>query len=116
IIAMSELFNQHTLAEALTVDVPVAISIASVEIDSRKVTPGALFVGVSGEKHNGSDFAESALQNGAVLCIIDKKPTNYEQIKDKCILLPNSLVALEELATYARNRLKATVIGLTGSV
>ena len=39
--------------------------IQSVCIDSRKVTPGALFVPIKGERNNGHDYIDSVLEAGA---------------------------------------------------
>lgn len=80
--------------------------------DNRKINPNNLFVALKGDNFNGNKFALSALENGAKYAIIDEE--EYK-IDDRFILVPHSLIALQQLANYHRNQLKITIIGLTGS-
>lgn len=80
--------------------------------DNRKINPDNLFVALKGDNFNGNKFALSALENGAKYAIIDEE--EYK-IDDRFILVPHSLIALQQLANYHRNQLKITIIGLTGS-
>ena len=48
--------------------------IAAVCYDSRKVTPGSLFVAVSGFAADGNRFIPMALEKGAVAVVTAKKP------------------------------------------
>ena len=41
-------------------------------IDSRKVEKGDVYVGLKGEKVDGSDYYLNAIENGARVCILDK--------------------------------------------
>ena len=47
--------------------------IASLAFDNRKVTPGALFFCVRGEKSDGHDFAPAAVEAGAVALVAERK-------------------------------------------
>ena len=49
-----------------------AREIASIEIDSRGVTPGALFVALRGEHTDGHAFVQAAVQNGATAVVLDE--------------------------------------------
>ena len=49
------------------------VEITSVEYDSRKVTKGSLFVAVDGFATDGHKYIESAIKNGAVAVIMQKK-------------------------------------------
>jgi UDP-N-acetylmuramoyl-tripeptide--D-alanyl-D-alanine ligase len=80
--------------------------------DNRKINADNLFVALKGDNFNGNKFALSALENGAKFAIIDE--SEYK-IDDRFILVKDSLTALQQLATYHRNQLKITIIGLTGS-
>src|SRR3954470_24190546 len=42
------------------------VDIQSIAYDSRKVTPGALFVALPGEKADGTEFIPQAVEKGAV--------------------------------------------------
>lgn len=80
-------------------------------IDSRNVTPGALYVPIIGEVHDGHAFIDGARKNGA-LCVLTDRPLSEEPY----ILVPNTLEALQLLAAHYRCRFDIPVIGVTGSV
>ena len=46
----------------------------SVVVDSRQVTPGALFVALRGQKHDGHDFVFDAFVKGARAAIVERVP------------------------------------------
>jgi UDP-N-acetylmuramoyl-L-alanyl-D-glutamate--2,6-diaminopimelate ligase len=50
--------------------------ISNVEFDSRKVTPGTLFVAVKGTKSDGHDYINSAISSGASAVICENIPEN----------------------------------------
>lgn len=84
-----------------------------VVIDTRKITKGDLFFGLTGGTTNGSKFAEQAIDAGANCAIVDDK--NYENQENNIFYVENSLIALQELAKYHRSQLKIPVFALTGS-
>jgi UDP-N-acetylmuramoyl-tripeptide--D-alanyl-D-alanine ligase len=47
--------------------------LSGIEIDSRRVRPGFLFVAVKGEKLDGHDFLDSAFSNGAVSAVVSRE-------------------------------------------
>ena len=95
----------------------------SVVLDSRKVTPGGVFVATVGEKVDGHKFIPQVFAAGAALVITEKTP---EQVASECavsaenwgcyVLVENSFQALKDIAEYYRSKLKLTVVGITGSV
>ena len=94
----------------------------NVEIDSRKIKPGDLFFAINGQKVNGADFAQQAINNGAVGIVCEKQISNLP-----CIVLEDgvvgskdetqsSVVALSKLAKYVLEKLpNIKRIALTGS-
>lgn len=86
--------------------------ISSVVIDSRQAGDGALFVAIKGENTDGHNYIESAKAKGAVCCIAEKKTDS----SCPCILVEDSVKALQALARWYRRSLKAKVVGITGSV
>jgi len=62
--------------------------------------------------NNGNDFAEKALENGALCSIVDDERFLKNE---NCIVVEDTLVALQELAKLYRQSLQATFIGITGS-
>ena len=51
-----------------------ALDITGVQYDSRQVTPGALFVAISGFQPDGHKYIPKAMENGAVCVVCEKKP------------------------------------------
>lgn len=84
----------------------------SVSIDTRKILPNSLFVAIKGERFDANTFAKEALEKGAAYVIIDNK--DYF-IDERTILVEDSLIALQNLASFHRNYLKLPIIALTGS-
>lgn len=87
--------------------------ITAITIDSRKITEGALFVAIKGERSDGHDFIGQCFANGAA-CVISEKELPEE--KHSYIQVASSLQALKDLALLYRNNLDVKVVGITGSV
>jgi UDP-N-acetylmuramoyl-tripeptide--D-alanyl-D-alanine ligase len=83
---------------------------SGVEMDSRDVRPGDLFVALRGEAMDGHRFVSMAFENGAVAAIVDR-PVDYPHV-----LVEDTTAALHALARAARERSPAVRIGVTGSV
>ena len=84
-------------------------------IDSRTVKPGDLFFAVQGERLDGHDFVNQALQNGAIAAVIEKAHANRFSGESRLILVENTLVALQTLAGAVRRLWGKTLVGITGS-
>lgn len=88
-----------------------------VTIDSRCVTFKSLFIGIDGEKYNGSSFAKQAISLGAAACIVDHVPDNCSSDDiSKLIIVQNTYDAMCALSRYARERFSGKVVAVTGSV
>lgn len=80
--------------------------------DSRKIEKDCLFFALKGERFNGNQYAESAIEKGAKYAVIDEeKYAKGEQF----ILVDDVLTTLQKLANYHRNQFDIPVIGITGS-
>ena len=88
--------------------------------DSREVNEGDIYLGIKGERFNGSTFYKEAFENGAKGCILQDAEISELDIntyKDKFIIIVDNVVkALQEIATYKRSLYNIPVIGITGSV
>ncbi len=83
-----------------------------ISTDTRQIAEGSIFFALRGDKFNANEFAQQALEKGARYAVID----DSAYAKDpRCILVDDSLKALQELAKYHRAKLTIPVIGLTGS-
>ncbi|MGN0520126.1 MAG: UDP-N-acetylmuramoyl-tripeptide--D-alanyl-D-alanine ligase [Candidatus Fimenecus sp.] len=87
--------------------------IRAVTIDSRAVPQDALYVAIKGDRFDGHDFCEAAVQNGASAIVSERDlPFQVPYIK-----VQNTRQALLDIAKLHRNHCKGVkVIGLTGSV
>ena len=83
-----------------------------VTTDSRTITPGCLFFALKGEHFDGNTFASQALGQGAALCVVSDE--RY-RVDDRCILVPDVLATLQELARHHRRHLDIPVVGITGT-
>ncbi|MDQ8701506.1 UDP-N-acetylmuramoyl-tripeptide--D-alanyl-D-alanine ligase [Streptomyces sp. LHD-70] len=81
----------------------------SVVIDSRKVEPGGLFAAFVGEKVDGHDYAERAIDAGAA-AVLATRPVGVP-----AIVVDDVETALGALARAVVSRLGTTLVALTGS-
>ena len=84
--------------------------VSGIEMDSRDVRGGDLFVALKGEAMDGHKFIAKAFENGAVAAIVDR-PVDFPHV-----LVEDTTKALHALAHAARERASAVRIGVTGSV
>lgn len=89
--------------------------VTAVSTDSRTLTPGCLFVPWRGEKFDGHDFIDSALDAGAAGCLCARLPADLRQDKFY-IKVDDTRLALRALASVYRDRFSLPVIQITGSV
>ena len=82
-------------------------------IDSRVVLKKNIFFALKGSTNDGHNFLEEAKKKGASIAIVEKinKKIDIHQIKVK-----NTHNALIQLAKYYRKKVKAKILGITGSV
>ncbi len=87
----------------------------SVETDSRLVGAGSLFVCKPGEFDDGHNFAQAAVDAGAVALVVEREL----EVSAPQILVGNSVLALGRLAADVLRRVRSVsglkVIGVTGS-
>lgn len=104
------LWDARSIAEAVGGTASHDFQVAGVEMDSRDVVNGDLFVALKGEAMDGHRFLGTAFANGAAGAIVDR-PVDWPHI-----LVDDTTKALQALAHAARSRVEATIIGVTGSV
>lgn len=80
--------------------------------DTRKISEGALFFCLRGEKFDGNTFAKAALDLGARHVVVDDPA--YAALPG-ALLVSNVLESLQQLARYHRQQLKIPFIGITGT-
>ena len=89
------------------------LDIAQIHYDSRKVTPGSLFVAISGFASDGNRFIPMAMEKGAVAVVTAKKP----DLDVPYVLVESDRLAMALLGcNFHGNPAKdMTMIGVTGT-
>lgn len=110
---------RDALGEGLAPAGARGVMIADVCDDSRKVSPGSLFVAVAGAKARGAAFANEAVAQGAVAVVADVEIDVGPG--PRVVQVPDARIALAALAAtfFGLKRLQADgrlkVIGITGT-
>jgi len=84
-------------------------------VDSRTVAPGDLFFALRGPNHDGNAYVTDALRKGAAAAVIDEQDYLRTNDMGPLLIVPNSLVALQQIAAWARNHWGGEVVAVTGS-
>lgn len=91
----------------------------SISTDSRNIKPGDIFFALKGENFDGNEFVFKAIEQGASLVVCDnekiKQRDNFLKQRNKIFLCEDSLLTLQNLASYHRKHLKTTIIGISGT-
>jgi len=89
----------------------------SVQTDSRKIKQGDIFFALKGPSFNGNAFAKQALDDGAVLAVIDEKvPMDIGiEVSGKTFLVEDVLTTLQQLARHHRQQFTIPFLAITGS-
>ncbi len=82
-----------------------------VSTDTRHIPAGSLFFALKGANFNANEFAAEAIKKSCSYAIIDDE----KYYTDKCILVPDTLKALQNLANHHRRQFTIPVIGITGT-
>jgi UDP-N-acetylmuramoyl-tripeptide--D-alanyl-D-alanine ligase len=83
-----------------------------VSTDSRSVAAGALFVALRGEVFDAHSFLPQVAEKGVAAVVAEELPAGFAL---PAILVPDTLVALGQIANYWRKQFAMPVIGVTGS-
>ena len=92
-----------------------AIEVRGASVDSRRVTPGSIYVALRGERADGHDFVADALRAGAVAALVERPVSLPPELDAPQIVVQDALQALQELAAWWRSRHAVRVVGITGS-
>ena len=86
--------------------------ISGICIDTRKITPGCLFICIKGERFDAHQFAQEAIDKGAAAVMIHEDIV----INGCAVKVENTSKALLDLGSYYRSKFNLYLVGLTGSV
>ena len=83
-----------------------------IQTDSRKISTGEMFFALKGERFNGNDFAQAALDVNAACVVMDEDRGITD---DRVVIVENALATLQALALHHRKQFDIPVIAITGS-
>jgi UDP-N-acetylmuramoyl-tripeptide--D-alanyl-D-alanine ligase len=107
---MSALWTSDEIAAATGGAASQRFVAIGVTFDSREVGPGDLFVAMPGTVYDGHMFVDAAFESGAAGAIVTQ-PVNGPHV-----LVDDVFAALQALGRASRERSRATIVGVTGSV
>ena len=107
---MSALWTSDEIARATGGNASGTFEVTGVAFDSREVGPGDLFIAMPGSIHDGHEFIPQAIDAGAAGLIVS------QPVDAPHVLVEDTAKALQDLGRAARERTKAMIIGVTGSV
>lgn len=84
-------------------------AVTGVTFDSREVGPGDLFIALKGEATDGHRFVGQAFERGANGALVSA------DVGGPCVIVADTMRALNDLGRASRARTQAKVIGVTGS-
>ncbi len=87
------------------------INAGSISSDTRTITSGCLFIAFKGARFDGHDFAEDAVNKGAVAAITERPVGNCP-----CIVVEDTAKAILDIAAHYRRKFTPKLVGVTGSV
>ena len=107
------IWDSLSLKDALKITVDDNLFVSGISIDTRTLRPGDLFIAFKGENQDGHKYVHMAVEKGASACLVEHEVEGVQ--KNRQIVVPSTLKALEEMALYARKRSGAHFIAVTGS-
>ena len=112
---VTALWTSDEIAAATGGTASTPFEVTGVTFDSREVQPGDLFVAMPGTVHDGHKFVDGAFAAGAAGAIVSQPGANNENWGPH-VLVADTFAALQALGRASRERCKAVIFGVTGSV
>src|SRR5690349_22576224 len=91
---------------------PHETEIDGYSIDSRTVARGELFFAVKGERLDGHDFVDAALERGALAAVVRNDQLARFSGSSKLLAVDDTLIALQTLATAVRKLWGKPLVGV----
>ena len=85
---------------------------SGINTDTRNIVGNSMFFALKGPNFNANLFAADALNKGSRYAVIDDPEV---AISDQYIVVEDSLLTLQQLAKYHRDKLSIPIVGITGS-
>ena len=93
-----------------------SLTIKSLQIDSRKVTPESCFIAIKGNSIDGHDYIDKAIEMGAVAVVCESIPQNIiDGITYVCVLNTSIAAGMMSHHFYDEPSTKMKIVGVTGT-
>ena len=102
------------IAECICADKKPVGEVTDICTDSRRVTPGCLFVALQGERFDGHRFVADALKDGAICAVVHQPVEDVPP--EQLLTVGDTQKALRRIADLYRRTLRTQVVAVTGSV
>lgn len=89
--------------------------VSGITTDTRSIRPSELFVALEGDTFNGHDFAQQAIEKGAI-ALVARKDALPSTLNWPRLEVDDTLVAYQRLGQWWRQRMALPVVAITGSV
>ena len=110
-LAQLDTILQHNLLQ--TINPSPDQSVLGITTDTRKIQAQELFIALTGENFDGHNFAQQAVDKGAIAVIVERQ---IESPTVSQFIVKDTLVAYQQIARWWRDRFEIPIIGVTGSV
>jgi UDP-N-acetylmuramoyl-tripeptide--D-alanyl-D-alanine ligase len=80
-------------------------------IHTKDIIPNCLYIALIGKKFDAHNFISEAIKRGSGAVLVEKK-TEFDIPQ---VVVPNTLTALGNIASWTRKQVKTHIVGLTGS-
>jgi Alr-MurF fusion protein len=106
-----------TLDAKLLTKANIAISLLSIDSRQSYFSADTLFFAIVGERQNGHQYISEVYEKGGRAFVISESEIDVNLYPDaNFILVPNTTIALQKIATFHRQKFKnIKIIGITGS-
>lgn len=93
--------------------------ITGISIDSRTIRNGELFVAIRGDRFDGHDFVQDALQKGAWGAVVERSALEQKYVslggKQNVFPVEDTLLSLQEMSMRHRRKFTLPLVAITGS-
>ncbi len=87
------------------------VTVEQVSTDTRVIESQSLFIAINGERFDAHDFADQAVEKGAVALLVERElPLTIPQV-----VVKDTTLALGQLGAWVLEQSQATTIAITGS-
>lgn len=112
---MSHLWTSKEVRDVTGGESPGDWEAGGISIDTRTLEKGDMFIALKGEQFDGHSYASEALKKGASVAMVKKLPDGITKYMPH-IIVKDTQKALEDMAVFNRERSRAKIVAVTGSV